>query len=260
MRRIEVAQRHSDERSLKRIGVQCSGSSPGSRHGLTVRRELRVLQRGASNLHYAQTAAHSTCPVRLRRRRPAGADVSAALREDSDFRMLKEIPPVRRTAVTRIDHHRYEARASPPDTRVHSGSGGGRRRGAELPARSMQAAPGSARRDPARGVGVSHLSAQRCTRRRTWSAANRGAQVRSVQPFSRVLLFERLREVRAMTGFRRCRHRRPRAGDLDGRSPSDSPVSGRGGVRRGHLPAVRRRLMSSGNGSSSGCSRTKSDT
>ena len=78
--------------------------------------------------------------------------------------------------------------------------------GAELPAerggRRRRLQPG---RDPARGVGdFSPPRRRRCTRRRTWSAAESPAPKFGLfQPFSRVLLFERLREVRAMTGFRR---------------------------------------------------------
>lgn len=200
----EIAQRGS----LKRIGVHCSGTSPWLESmGAPCEEELRVLQRGASNLHYPQTGSALDLPGAAVGDGPSGADLSAALKEDSDFRMLKEI--LERFGTTGSHQNPMIAAISESVASRYPGY---------TPERVLAIASGA--ESPENAETSSDDFNQEEILQEEWGFLTSPAATRHVsphlvcrespapkfglfQPFSRVLLFERLREVRAMTGFRR---------------------------------------------------------
>jgi len=195
--------------SLKRIGVQCSGSSPWlAGMASPCDEELRVLQRGASNLHYAQTGSALDLPgAAAAGGGPASADVSAALQEDSDFRMLKEI--LARFGATGSHQNPIITNMSESIASRYPGFTADQvvavAAGAEVPADADASGDGFSQ-DEILLEEWAFLTSPAAALHSAPSLVCRESPAPKFglfQPFSRVLLFERLREVRAMTGFRR---------------------------------------------------------
>jgi hypothetical protein len=195
--------------SLKRIGIHCSGTSPWVQ-GMTspCDEELRVLQRGASNLHYPQTGSALDLPGPSAASGGAtGAEIAAALLDDSDLRMLKSI--LERFGTTGSHQNPIVTQMSESIASRYPGHTAERvlavASGAEMPA---DAAAGSKEfnQDEVLLEEWAFLTSPTAADYSSSSLVCRESPAPKFglfQPFSRVLLFERLREVRAMTGFRR---------------------------------------------------------